>query len=192
MSRPFLLVFSPFFRCYLRLDARNPESGTRRQGVGCLTAQNGRQKSGRSKLVLAVAGTIPARPPRTPSATRYSPSPAGPTRSRWSTTSRRSAWSSWCRRTPTRWGRPRTTTRRRSRSTTSPPTATVSPPPPSAPASPMTSFSPPPVGRKRCHTPLRSFAVAGAVAPSYAGGFTYDLFQPAARPRHVLLPAEFR
>ena len=48
----FLLVFSPFFRCSLRLDARIPESGTRRPGAGCVTVENGRGKSGRRRPIL--------------------------------------------------------------------------------------------------------------------------------------------
>ena len=49
VSRPFLLIFSPFFRCFRRLDARNPVSGTKRQGGGSATVQNGRQKSVRRR-----------------------------------------------------------------------------------------------------------------------------------------------
>ena len=49
VSRPFLLVFSPFFRGYLRLDARNPASGTNGPGAGSVTVRNGRQKSGRRR-----------------------------------------------------------------------------------------------------------------------------------------------
>ena len=49
VSRPFFLIFSPFFRCFLRLDVRNPESGAKRPGAGSVTVQNGRQKSGRRR-----------------------------------------------------------------------------------------------------------------------------------------------
>ena len=45
VSRPFLLIFPPFFRCSLRLGARNPGSGTKRPGVGSATAENGAPKA---------------------------------------------------------------------------------------------------------------------------------------------------
>ena len=52
---PILLIFRRCFAVFSVLSQES-ESGTERQGVGCATVQNGRQKSGRrrSKLVLAV------------------------------------------------------------------------------------------------------------------------------------------
>ena len=46
---PIFAHFSAIFSRFLRLDARNPESGARRPGAGCVTVQNGRQKSGRRR-----------------------------------------------------------------------------------------------------------------------------------------------
>ena len=48
----FFAVFSPFFRCFLRRDARIPESGSKRPGAGCVTVENGRGKSGRRRPIL--------------------------------------------------------------------------------------------------------------------------------------------
>ena len=54
--RPYLAhfcpVFSRFFRGFLRLDARIPESGTKRPGGGSVTVENGRGKSGRRRPIL--------------------------------------------------------------------------------------------------------------------------------------------
>ena len=54
--RPYLAhfcpVFSPFFRGFLRRDARIPERGTKRPGGGCVTVENGRGKSGRRRPIL--------------------------------------------------------------------------------------------------------------------------------------------
>ena len=49
VSRPFWTLFSPFFRCFIRLDVRNPASGAKRPGPSSVTVQNGRQKSGRRR-----------------------------------------------------------------------------------------------------------------------------------------------
>ena len=49
VSRPFWTLVSPLFRCFIRLDARNPASGAKRPGAGSVTVQNGRQKSGRRR-----------------------------------------------------------------------------------------------------------------------------------------------
>ena len=51
-SRPFLPRFFSFFRGFLHLDARIPESGTRRPGGGSVTVENGRGKSGRRRPIL--------------------------------------------------------------------------------------------------------------------------------------------
>ena len=58
VSRPLLLVFSPFFRCSLRLGARNPESGTKGPGGGSVTVQNGRQKSGRRRSLKGESSVV--------------------------------------------------------------------------------------------------------------------------------------
>ena len=41
--------FFSFFRGFLRLEARIPESGAKRPGAGSVTVQNGRNKSGRRR-----------------------------------------------------------------------------------------------------------------------------------------------
>ena len=68
-----MLVFSPFFRCSLRLDARIPESGTRRPGAGSATVQNGCQKSGSPPTYswwIGMTGRGPTRRSRPTAATR--------------------------------------------------------------------------------------------------------------------------